>query len=110
MQIPEDEETLIVREKALVRKLDRRIMPMLTILYICQRLDLSNIGNAKVSGGRLVGGVVTCCSTIGGGSPVRLAARQRAVLMGHLHLYLGRYRHANTKQHADGKIKTQFVL
>ncbi|KAI8073321.1 major facilitator superfamily transporter [Gongronella butleri] len=41
---------LIAREKALVRKFDRRIMPMLTVLYICQRLDLSNIGNAKVAG------------------------------------------------------------
>jgi hypothetical protein len=53
MQSPplEDEEVLIAREKALVRKLDRRIMPMLTILYICQRLDLSNIGNAKVGEG-----------------------------------------------------------
>lgn len=53
----EDEEVLIAREKALVRKLDRRIMPMLTILYICQRLDLSNIGNAKVreETGNLVG-------------------------------------------------------
>ncbi|CAO3587594.1 unnamed protein product [Absidia cylindrospora] len=47
----EDEDPiLIAREKALVRKLDLRIMPMLTILYICQRLDLSNIGNAKVAG------------------------------------------------------------
>lgn len=46
--IHEEEEDLIAREKALVRKLDRRIMPILTLLYICQRLDLSNIGNAKV--------------------------------------------------------------
>ncbi|ORX50221.1 MFS general substrate transporter [Hesseltinella vesiculosa] len=48
----EDQEhpELIAREKALVRKFDKRIMPMLTILYICQRLDLSNIGNAKVAG------------------------------------------------------------
>ncbi|OZJ05667.1 hypothetical protein BZG36_01409 [Bifiguratus adelaidae] len=38
------------REKALVRKLDRRLVPMLTFLYICQRLDNSNIGNAKVAG------------------------------------------------------------
>ncbi|ORZ16395.1 major facilitator superfamily domain-containing protein [Absidia repens] len=50
ISIPEEEEDLIAREKALVRKLDRRIMPMLTVLYICQRLDLSNIGNAKVEG------------------------------------------------------------
>ncbi|KAI8089661.1 major facilitator superfamily domain-containing protein [Halteromyces radiatus] len=46
----EEDPDLIFRERALVRKLDRRIMPMLTVLYICQRLDLSNIGNAKVEG------------------------------------------------------------
>jgi hypothetical protein len=47
--VPNDPE-LEARERALVRKLDMRIVPMLTFLYICQRLDNSNIGNAKVSG------------------------------------------------------------
>jgi hypothetical protein len=51
--VHEEEDDLIAREKALVRKLDRRIMPILTLLYICQRLDLSNIGNAKVRKGHL---------------------------------------------------------
>ncbi|KAH8547856.1 major facilitator superfamily domain-containing protein [Umbelopsis sp. PMI_123] len=47
--VPNDPE-LEARERALVRKLDMRIVPMLTFLYICQRLDNSNIGNAKVAG------------------------------------------------------------
>ncbi|KAJ2964663.1 hypothetical protein NQZ79_g547 [Umbelopsis isabellina] len=47
--VPNDPE-LEAREKALVRKLDMRLVPMLTFLYICQRLDNSNIGNAKVAG------------------------------------------------------------
>jgi hypothetical protein len=51
--VPNDPE-LEAREKALVRKLDRRLVPMLTFLYICQRLDNSNIGNAKVSVGWLI--------------------------------------------------------
>ncbi|TBU63610.1 hypothetical protein BD310DRAFT_588396 [Dichomitus squalens] len=37
-------------EKRLVRKLDRRIMPMLCILYLLSALDRANLGNARLQG------------------------------------------------------------
>lgn len=37
-------------EAALVRKLDWRIMPLVTILYLSNFIDRTNIGNAKVAG------------------------------------------------------------
>ncbi|ORX90015.1 hypothetical protein K493DRAFT_149283, partial [Basidiobolus meristosporus CBS 931.73] len=36
-------------EKALVRKLDRRLIPFLALLYLCSFLDRVNIGNAKLA-------------------------------------------------------------
>ncbi|PHZ11527.1 MFS general substrate transporter [Rhizopus microsporus ATCC 52813] len=36
--------------KALVRKLDRRILPLLCTLYLLSYIDRSNIGNAKLGG------------------------------------------------------------
>ncbi|KIO32902.1 hypothetical protein M407DRAFT_66176 [Tulasnella calospora MUT 4182] len=37
-------------ESALVRKLDWRIMPLVTILYLSNFIDRTNVGNAKVGG------------------------------------------------------------
>ncbi|KAH9832213.1 major facilitator superfamily domain-containing protein [Rhodofomes roseus] len=37
-------------ERKLVRKLDARLLPILTILYLLSFLDRSNIGNAKLDG------------------------------------------------------------
>ncbi|KAL8276310.1 hypothetical protein RQP46_011276 [Phenoliferia psychrophenolica] len=39
-----------VAEKALLRKIDRRILPTLWIMYVFNYLDRTNIGNAKVGG------------------------------------------------------------
>jgi len=39
-----------IDEKALVRKLDLRLLPPLTLLYLLSFLDRSNIGNAKLDG------------------------------------------------------------
>ncbi|KAM0548786.1 hypothetical protein ACHAPJ_009782 [Fusarium lateritium] len=36
--------------KAILRKVDWRLLPMLTLLYVLSFLDRSNIGNAKVAG------------------------------------------------------------
>ncbi|EKM57352.1 uncharacterized protein PHACADRAFT_119721 [Phanerochaete carnosa HHB-10118-sp] len=37
-------------ESKLYRKIDLRIMPMLTLMYVCSFLDRGNIGNAKLQG------------------------------------------------------------
>lgn len=37
-------------ERRLVRKIDRNILPILTLLYLLSFLDRSNIGNAKLDG------------------------------------------------------------
>lgn len=37
-------------EKALVRKIDRHIVPMIWLLYTLSYLDRANIGNAKTGG------------------------------------------------------------
>jgi hypothetical protein len=37
-------------EKKLVRKLDLRLIPWLTVLYLISFLDRANIGNAKIQG------------------------------------------------------------
>jgi hypothetical protein len=37
-------------EKKLLRKLDLRIIPWLTLLYLISFLDRANIGNAKIQG------------------------------------------------------------
>ncbi|KAI9056478.1 MFS general substrate transporter [Trametes sanguinea] len=36
--------------KALYRKIDMRLMPILTLMYLCSFLDRGNIGNAKLQG------------------------------------------------------------
>ncbi|KAJ8454955.1 hypothetical protein ONZ51_g12724 [Trametes cubensis] len=36
--------------KALYRKIDLRLMPILTLMYLCSFLDRGNIGNAKLQG------------------------------------------------------------
>ena len=38
------------QEKALVRKLDRRLLPALTLLYLLSFLDRSNVANARIEG------------------------------------------------------------
>ncbi|KAI0771301.1 MFS general substrate transporter [Trametes elegans] len=37
-------------EKALYRKIDMRLIPILTLMYLCSFLDRGNIGNAKLQG------------------------------------------------------------
>jgi hypothetical protein len=37
-------------EKKLVRKLDLKLIPLLTLLYLLSFLDRANIGNAKIQG------------------------------------------------------------
>ncbi|GKZ33835.1 hypothetical protein AbraIFM66950_003919 [Aspergillus brasiliensis] len=39
-----------INEKALLRKLDSRLLPPLTILYLLSFLDRSNVGNARLEG------------------------------------------------------------
>jgi MFS transporter, ACS family, DAL5 transporter family protein len=39
-----------VDERAVLRKMDLRLMPMLTLLYLLSFLDRGNIGNAKIEG------------------------------------------------------------
>ncbi|PKY09348.1 MFS transporter [Aspergillus campestris IBT 28561] len=45
-----DAEHQDINEKALLRKLDLRLLPPLTILYLLSFLDRSNVGNAKLEG------------------------------------------------------------
>ncbi|KAI9041802.1 MFS general substrate transporter [Aspergillus affinis] len=44
------DEQRVVMEKALVRKLDLRLMPMLALIYIMNYLDRNAIAAAKLSG------------------------------------------------------------
>lgn len=37
-------------ERALVRKFDFRLLPVLAIMYLFNSLDKSNVGNAKTAG------------------------------------------------------------
>lgn len=39
-----------INEKALVRKLDYKLLPALTFLYLLSFLDRSNVGNARIEG------------------------------------------------------------
>jgi hypothetical protein len=39
-----------VDEKAVLRKMDLRLLPMLALLYLLSFLDRGNIGNAKIEG------------------------------------------------------------
>lgn len=39
-----------INEKALLRKLDYRLLPPLTLLYLLSFLDRSNVGNARLEG------------------------------------------------------------
>ncbi|KAJ5227598.1 uncharacterized protein N7469_007604 [Penicillium citrinum] len=43
-------ETVGINEKKLLRKLDYRLLPPLTLLYLLSFLDRSNVGNAKLEG------------------------------------------------------------
>ncbi|THH06988.1 hypothetical protein EW145_g3694 [Phellinidium pouzarii] len=38
------------QERALYRKIDLRLMPILSLMYLCSFLDRGNIGNAKLAG------------------------------------------------------------
>lgn len=39
-----------INEKAVLRKMDLRLIPMLALLYLLSFLDRGNIGNAKIEG------------------------------------------------------------
>lgn len=39
-----------IDERKLLRKMDLRLMPMLTLLYLFSFLDRGNIGNARIEG------------------------------------------------------------
>ncbi len=39
-----------INERALLRKLDRTLLPALTLLYLLSFLDRSNVGNARIEG------------------------------------------------------------
>ncbi|OJJ45017.1 hypothetical protein ASPZODRAFT_70544 [Penicilliopsis zonata CBS 506.65] len=39
-----------INEKALLRKLDRRLLPPVTVLYLLSFLDRTNVGNARLDG------------------------------------------------------------
>ncbi|KAJ5256603.1 hypothetical protein N7478_012707 [Penicillium angulare] len=45
-----DAEAIGINEKSLLRKLDYRLLPPLTLLYLLSFLDRSNVGNAKLEG------------------------------------------------------------
>jgi hypothetical protein len=44
------ESTTTVNEKSLLRKLDLKLLPAVSILYLLSFLDRSNVGNARVEG------------------------------------------------------------
>lgn len=46
----EDVDFSMVNEKATLRKMDIRLIPMLAVLYLLSFLDRGNIGNAKIQG------------------------------------------------------------
>ncbi|KAL6304999.1 major facilitator superfamily domain-containing protein [Sparassis latifolia] len=48
--VPSAEKSTAIAERKLVRKLDLRLLPVLTMLYLLSFLDRSNIGNAKLDG------------------------------------------------------------
>ncbi|KAK2752473.1 hypothetical protein FQN54_008135 [Arachnomyces sp. PD_36] len=43
-------ETSVINEKSLLRKLDLKLLPPLTLLYLLSFLDRSNVGNARLEG------------------------------------------------------------
>ncbi|KAI0649688.1 MFS general substrate transporter [Trametes meyenii] len=49
-QLPPPPDLTPEQEKALYRKIDMRLMPILTLMYLCSFLDRGNIGNAKLQG------------------------------------------------------------
>ncbi|KAG2036768.1 major facilitator superfamily domain-containing protein [Suillus americanus] len=56
--IPLDLDSPEVQERRLLRKLDKRILPILCLLYLFAYLDRSNLGNARLQGlpGDVLGG------------------------------------------------------
>lgn len=46
----DEEASTHINEKALVRRLDFKLLPALTFLYLLSFLDRSNVGNARVEG------------------------------------------------------------
>ncbi len=55
-------------ERALVAKLDFRLLPVLAVMYLFNALDKANLGNAKTNGVRAVAGP--------GGRPVQHCAQR----------------------------------
>ncbi|KAG5652791.1 hypothetical protein H0H81_003621 [Sphagnurus paluster] len=50
LEVSPTEAELLLEEKKLVRKLDRRILPIACLLYLFAYLDRSNLGNARLQG------------------------------------------------------------
>ncbi|KAG2155835.1 major facilitator superfamily domain-containing protein [Suillus bovinus] len=48
--VEEDQPDVSVEDRRLLRKVDRRLLPVFTLLYLLSFLDRSNIGNAKLDG------------------------------------------------------------
>ncbi|KAG1785963.1 MFS general substrate transporter [Suillus plorans] len=48
--VEEDQPEISVEDHRLLRKVDRRLLPVFTLLYLLSFLDRSNIGNAKLDG------------------------------------------------------------
>ncbi|KAL8776710.1 MAG: hypothetical protein Q9213_008169 [Squamulea squamosa] len=46
----ESDRVYAVKDKALLRKLDLKLLPALTLLYLLSFLDRSNVANARVEG------------------------------------------------------------
>jgi sugar phosphate permease len=46
----EIEEASAINERSLIRKMDRKLLPAVTVLYLLSFLDRSNVANAKVEG------------------------------------------------------------
>ncbi|KAG1772285.1 major facilitator superfamily domain-containing protein [Suillus occidentalis] len=46
----EEDQPVSVEDHRLLRKVDRRLLPVFTLLYLLSFLDRSNIGNAKIDG------------------------------------------------------------
>ncbi|OJA08804.1 hypothetical protein AZE42_01303 [Rhizopogon vesiculosus] len=45
-----EEDQLIAEDRRVLRKVDHRLLPVFTLLYLLSFLDRSNIGNAKIDG------------------------------------------------------------
>ncbi|KAF2093933.1 MFS general substrate transporter [Rhizodiscina lignyota] len=49
-ELSRDEESVAINEKSLLRKLDLKLLPAVSILYLLSFLDRSNVANARIEG------------------------------------------------------------